>query len=214
MASPWIGLARHRKFEPKQLAHLRQTAVPDAAGPLEVLVALPADQIKAFGSRPLPTPAAQPYSKRWRVKPLMNSANFAWIATHTAQGQTIAAIAQETLEEAEDFTEAFGFKAVGFVALPGGAWENNFAVFERSGSRTQNRPSAYIVAAQETKAADVTPLAALAQSAVPAPKLSARAADQAAPTPKISANPTAEIDIAPPPLASRESHQRQHLPGR
>ena len=34
------------------LANLRQTAVPDAAGPLEVLVALPADQIKAFGPRP------------------------------------------------------------------------------------------------------------------------------------------------------------------
>ena len=181
------------------LANLRQTAVPDAAGPLEVLVALPADQIKALDLNHTDTSSAALQQALAGQTPYEFSE--LCVDCHpTAQGQTIAAIAQETLEEAEDLTEAFGFKAVGFVALPGAAWENNFAVFDRSGSRTQNRPSAYIVAAQETKAADVTPLAALAQSAVPAPKLSARAANQAAPTPKISANPTAEIDIAPPPL--------------
>jgi hypothetical protein len=180
------------------LANLRQTAVPDAAGPLEVLVALPADQIKGLDIDHTDTSSAALQQALAGQTPYEFSE--LCVDCHpTAQGQTIAAIAQETLEEAEDLTEAFGFKAVGFVALPGAAWENNFAVFDRSGSRTQNRPSAYIVATQETKAADVTPLAALAQSAVPTPKLSARAADQAAPTPKISVNPTAEIDMAPPP---------------
>ena len=40
----------------------------------------------------------------------------------TPRGQTIAVIAQETLEEAESLTQAFGFKAAGFVALPGCSW--------------------------------------------------------------------------------------------
>ena len=180
------------------LANLRQTAAPDAAGPLEVLVALPADQIKGLDLDHTDTSSAALQQALAGQTPYEFSE--LCVDCHpTAQGQTIVAIAQETLEEAENLTEAFGFKAVGFVALPGAAWENNFAVFDRSGSGTQNRPSAYIVAAQETKVANVTLLAALAQSAVPTPKLSARAADQAAPTPKISANPTAEIDMAPPP---------------
>ena len=182
------------------LANLRQTAVPDAAGPLEVLVVLPADQIKGLDLDHTDTSSAALQQALAGQTPYEFS-ELCVDCRPTAQGQTIAAIAQETLEEAEDLTEAFGFKAVGFVALPGAAWENKFAVFDRPGSRTQNRPSAYIVAAQETKAADVAPLAALAQSAATTPKLSARAADQAAPTPKISTNPTAEIDIAPPPLS-------------
>ena len=179
------------------LANLRQTAVPDAADPLEVLVALPADQIKRLDLDHTDTSSAALQQALADQTPY----EFTELCVDchpTAQGQTIAAIAQETLEEANDLTEAFGFKAVGFVALPGAAWENNFAVFERSESRTQSRPSAHIVAVQETKAADLAPLAALAQSAVPKPKLSARAADQAELTPKISANPTVEVDLAPP----------------
>ena len=146
------------------LANLRQTAVPDAAGPLEVLVALPADQIKGLDLDHTDTSSAALQQALAGQTPYEFS-ELCVDCRPTAKGQTIAAIAQETLEEAEDLTEAFGFKAVGFVALPGAAWENKFAVFDRPGSRTQNRPSAYIVAAQETKAADVAPLAALAQSA-------------------------------------------------
>ena len=129
----------------------------------------------------------------------------------TPQGQSIAAIAQETLDEAESLTEAFGFKAVGFVALPGGSWGNNFSVFQRSGFGDQDRPSAYIAAVQEARAADLTPLteeaihppeppiANLTRAASPTTDLSAGVADEAAPTPQISTNLTLQVDMAPLP---------------
>ena len=192
------SVSPHLENLAEELTLLRQTAVPNAVDPLEVLVALPADQIKRLDLDHSDTSNAALHQALAGQTPY----EFTELCVDchpTPQGQTIAAIAQETLEEAKNFTEAFGFKAVGFVALPGGAWKNNFAVFERSGSRTQSRPSAYIAVVEETKAADLAPLAALAQSAVPTPKLSARAADQAAPTHKISTNPTVEVDMAPPP---------------
>ena len=192
------SVSPHSENLTEAITLLRQTAVPDAVDPLEVLVSLPTDQIKRLDLDH--TDASNAALQQALAGQTPYEFTELCVDCHpTPQGQTIAAIAQETLEEAKNFTEAFGFKAVGFVALPGGAWENNFAVFERSGSHTQSRPSAYIAAVEETKAADLTPLAALAQSAVPTPKLSARAADQASPTPKISANPTVEVEMAPPP---------------
>ena len=192
------SVSPHLENLAEELTLLRQTAVPNAVDPLEVLVALPADQIKRLDLDHSDTSNAA-LQQALAGKTPYEFTELCVDCHPTPQGQTIAAIAQETLEEAKNFTEAFGFKAVGFVALPGGAWKNNFAVFERSGSRTQSRPSAYIAVVEETKAADLAPLAALAQSAVPTPKLSARAADQAAPTHKISTNPTVEVDMAPPP---------------
>ena len=130
----------------------------------------------------------------------------------TPQGQSIAAIAQETLDEADSLTKAFGFKAVGYVALPGGSWGNNFSVFQRPGAGALNRPRPYIVATQEAGATDLTPLAALKEgansapeppianptpAASPTPELSARAADEAAPIPQIFAHPMVQADMAP-----------------
>ena len=116
----------------KALTHLRQTAVTDTTNPLEVLVALPDDQIKRLDLDHTDTSSAALQQALADQTPY----EFTELCVDchpTAQGQTIAAIAQETLEEANDLTEAFGFKAVGFVALPGAAWENNFATNKIAG---------------------------------------------------------------------------------
>ena len=195
----------------KALSHLRQTAVPGAADALEVLVALPSDQIKLLDLDHSDTSSAALQHALAGQTPY----EFHELCVDrlpTPQGQSIAAIAQETFDEADSLTKAFGFKAVGYVALPGGSWGNNFSVFQRPGTGTLNRPRPYIAATQETGATDLTPLAALKEGAnsapqppianptsvaSPTPELSAGAADEAAPTPQISAHPTVQADRAP-----------------
>ena len=117
----------------KALAHLRQTAVPGAADALEVLVALPIDQIKLLDLDHSDTSSAALQHALAGQTPY----EFHELCVDrlpTPQGQSLAAIAQETLDEADSLTKAFGFKAVGYVALPGGSWGNNFSVFQRPGS--------------------------------------------------------------------------------
>jgi len=195
------------------LAHLRQTVMTQATDPLEVLVALPADQIKRVDLDHSDT-STEALQQALTGQTPYEFHELCVDCLLTPQGQTIAAIAQETLEEAESLTQAFGFKAAGFVALPGGAWENNFSVFQRPGYGDQSRPSAYSAALPEAKAVDPTPLAALAAGAMPTPtppiatpapsisprpELSARAEAPAAPMAQISANPTvnAGMDALP-----------------
>jgi hypothetical protein len=165
------------------LAHLRQTVVTEASDPLEVLVALPADQIKRVDLDHSDTSTAALQQALAGQTPY-EFHELCVDCLPTPQGQTIAAIAQETLEEAENLTQAFGFKAAGFVALPGGAWENNFSVFQRPGYGAQSRPRAYSAAVPEAKAIDPTPLAALAAgpAAAPTPPI-------AAPAPSTSSRP-------------------------
>ena len=195
----------------KALAHLRQTAVPGAADALEVLVALPIDQIKLLDLDHSDTSSAALQHALAGQTPY----EFHELCVDrlpTPQGQSLAAIAQETLDEADSLTKAFGFKAVGYVALPGGSWGNNFSVFQRPEAGALNRPRPYIAATQEAGATDLTPLAALKEgansapqppianptpAASPTPELSAGAADEAAPTPQISAHPTVQADRAP-----------------
>jgi hypothetical protein len=195
----------------KALSHLRQTAVPGAADALEVLVALPSDQIKLLDLDHSDTSSAALQHALAGQTPY----EFHELCVDrlpTPQGQSIAAIAQETLDEADSLTKAFGFTAVGYVALPGGSWGHNFSVFQRSGAGALNRPRPYIAATQEAGATDLTPLAALKERANPAPQppianptpaasptpeLSAGAADEAAPTPQISAHPKVQADRAP-----------------
>ena len=83
------------------LAHLRQTVVTEASDPLEVLVALPADQIKGLDLDHTDSNSAAMQQALAGQTPYEFSE--LCVDYHpTAQGQTIAAIAQETLEEAED----------------------------------------------------------------------------------------------------------------
>ncbi|MDB2605628.1 hypothetical protein N9Y41_02870, partial [Planktomarina temperata] len=129
----------------KALAHLRQTAVPGAADALEVLVALPADQIKLLDLDHSDTSSAALQHALAGQTPY----EFHELCVDrlpTPQGQSLAAIAQETLDEADSLTKAFGFKAVGYVALPGGSWGNNFSVFQRPEAGALNRPRPYIAA--------------------------------------------------------------------
>ena len=123
------------------LAHLRQTVVTEASDPLEVLVALPADQIKRVDLDHSDTSTAALQQALAGQTPY-EFHELCVDCLPTPQGQTIAAIAQETLEEAENLTKAFGFKAAGFVALPDGAWENKFSGFQRPGYGAQSRARA------------------------------------------------------------------------
>ena len=195
----------------KALSHMRQMALPGAADALEVLVALPADQIKLLDLDHSDTSSAALQHALAGQTPY-EFHELCVDCLPTPQGQSLAAIAQETLDEADSLTEAFGFKPVGFVALPGGSWGNNFSVFQRPEAGALNRPRPYIAATQEAGATDLTPLAALKEGAIsapqppianptpaasPTPELSAGAADEAAPTPQISAHPTVQADRAP-----------------
>ena len=187
------------------LAHLRQTVVTEASNPLEVLVALPADQIKRvdLDHTDTSTVALQ------RALAGQTPYEFHELCVDclpTPRGQTIAVIAQETLEEAESLTQAFGFKAAGFVALPGGAWENNFSVFQRAGYGEQSRPSAYSAAVPEARAVDPTPLAALAAGAMPSSVGSARAA---APAPQVTDTKSMPAETLP--AASAHPQARRAL---
>ena len=188
------------------LAHLRQTVVTEASDPLEVLVALPADQIKRVDLDHSDTSTAALQQALAGQTPY-EFHELCVDCLPTPQGQTIAAIAQETLEEAESLTQAFGFKAVGFVALPGGAWENNFSVFQRAGYGEQSRPSAYSAAVPEARAVDPTPLAALAAGAMPSSVGSARAA---APAPQMTDTKSMPAETLP---AASARPQARHALG-
>jgi len=187
------------------LAHLRQTVVTKASNPLEVLVALPADQIKRVDLDHTDTSTAA-LQRALAGQTPYEFHELCVDCLPTPRGQTIAVIAQETLEEAESLTQAFGFKAAGFVALPGGAWENNFSVFQRAGYGEQSRPSAYSAAVPEARAVDPTPLAALAAGAMPSSVGSARAA---APAPQVTDTKSMPAETLP--AASAHPQARRAL---
>ena len=187
------------------LAHLRQTEVTEASNPLEVLVALPADQIKRVDLDHTDTSTAA-LQRALAGQTPYEFHELCVDCLPTPRGQTIAVIAQETLEEAESLTQAFGFKAAGFVALPGGAWENNFSVFQRAGYGEQSRPSAYSAAVPEARAVDPTPLAALAAGAMPSSVGSARAA---APAPQVTDTKSMPAETLP--AASAHPQARRAL---
>lgn len=187
------------------LAHLRQTVVTEASDPLEVLVALPADQIKRVDLDHTDTSTAA-LQRALAGQTPYEFHELCVDCLPTPRGQTIAVIAQETLEEAESLTQAFGFKAAGFVALPGGAWENNFSVFQRAGYGEQSRPSAYSAAVPEARAVDPTPLAALAAGAMPSSVGSARAA---APAPQVTDTKSMPAETLP--AASAHPQARRAL---
>ena len=187
------------------LAHLRQTEVTEASNPLEVLVALPADQIKLVDLDHTDTSTAA-LQRALAGQTPYEFHELCVDCLPTPRGQTIAVIAQETLEEAESLTQAFGFKAAGFVALPGGAWENNFSVFQRAGYGEQSRPSAYSAAVPEARAVDPTPLAALAAGAMPSSVGSARAA---APAPQVTDTKSMPAETLP--AASAHPQARRAL---
>ena len=187
------------------LAHLRQTVVTEASNPLEVLVALPADQIKLVDLDHTDTSTAA-LQRALAGQTPYEFHELCVDCLPTPRGQTIAVIAQETLEEAESLTQAFGFKAAGFVALPGGAWENNFSVFQRAGYGEQSRPSAYSAAVPEARAVDPTPLAALAAGAMPSSVGSARAA---APAPQVTDTKSMPAETLP--AASAHPQARRAL---
>jgi len=187
------------------LAHLRQTVVTEASNPLEVLVALPADQIKLVDLDHTDTSTAA-LQRALAGQTPYEFHELCVDCLPTPRGQTIAVIAQETLEEAESLTQAFGFKAAGFVALPGGAWENNFSVFQRAGYGEQSRPSAHSAAVPEARAVDPTPLAALAAGAMPSSVGSARAA---APAPQVTDTKSMPAETLP--AASAHPQARRAL---
>ena len=187
------------------LAHLRQTVVTEASNPLEVLVALPADQIKRVDLDHTDTSTAA-LQRALAGQTPYEFHELCVDCLPTPRGQTIAVIAQETLEEAESLTQAFGFKAAGFVALPGGAWENNFSVFQRAGYGEQSRPSAYSAVVPEARAVDPTPLAALAAGAMPSSVGSARAA---APAPQVTDTKSMPAETLP--AASAHPQARRAL---
>ncbi len=109
------------------VAGLREKAA-SGKGDLPVFVNLPKDQVKVLSlPQATVTPAevatafegATPYS--------LDQLRLAWVAQG---GQTAAAaVALETLQEAEDFLAPQGFQINGYLCVPGAEWAAHFANF-------------------------------------------------------------------------------------
>ncbi|MGB0799768.1 MAG: hypothetical protein ACPGRD_10670, partial [Planktomarina sp.] len=110
------------------LADLRGKAGPDKSPATEVYVVLPMDQIKTMSVRALAMSRGDVAEALEGQTPYpVSQLRFDW-RRHDA-GSLIAAVAQDTLEEATAFAQQHQFEAVAFVALPGDDWGLDFAFF-------------------------------------------------------------------------------------
>ncbi|MGY8791451.1 MAG: hypothetical protein ACKVKR_14410, partial [Pseudomonadales bacterium] len=123
----WVELG-HTNFDVENLkialAQLIEKATVVGELPLKVYAALPNDQIKII-SVPNKGLMRQDVLESLRGQTPYSLDELCVDWREYADGSLIAAVAQETLGEADSFLKQNGFQAIGFVALPGGNWGNN-----------------------------------------------------------------------------------------
>ncbi|MDS9946693.1 MAG: hypothetical protein RI861_03950, partial [Planktomarina sp.] len=147
----WVELG-HTDFDVENLktalAQLTEKATFVGELPLEVYAALPNDQIKLISvSHKGLTRQDVLEALRGQTPYSPDELRFDW--RDYADGSLIAAVAQETLGEADLFVRQNGFQAIGFVALPGGEWGDNFAsfgVFDQENNISVRPSIPYIIA--------------------------------------------------------------------
>ena len=138
----WVYLGAVKPDQPdlndamKKLKALAQT---DSEDSFEVMVALPTDQVKTLhlektGLARADIVAALEGQTPYNVSELCLD----WL--NTKDGSAIAAIARDTLNDVAVFTQYLNFRATMFVALPGGNWDNNFAIFDFKKCPTNEAP--------------------------------------------------------------------------
>ena len=159
----WVELG-HTNFDVENLkialAQLIEKATVVGELPLKVYAALPNDQIKII-SVPNKGLMRQDVLESLRGQTPYSLDELCVDWREYADGSLIAAVAQETLGEADSFLKQNGFQAIGFVALPGGNWGNNFASFGVFDQETDTpvRPSIQYVIAKERPDLEIPPAA-------------------------------------------------------
>ncbi len=116
----WRGLGRVDIASPTldaDLAALRDEAVSVSAGSFATKLVIPQDQIKFLS---LDAPDATAADVHTALEGATPYSLFDLVVDHVSEnGKThIAAVARETLEEAESFADGHGFRPVAFVAIP------------------------------------------------------------------------------------------------
>ena len=135
-AGTWVNLGTIKPDDLNltgSLAKLRTLAQPDATGPLEVMISLPMDQVKTLSLKKLDMTRADVVTAFTGQTPYdVSELCVDWV--NTEEGSAIAAVARDTLNDVADFAQRSNFSAIMFVALPGGSWQNDFAIFDLSES--------------------------------------------------------------------------------
>ena len=143
-AGAWVRLGAVNSENPKlaqAFAHLKTLARPEGTDPFDVLIVLPSDQVKTLQLDVSNMTSADVNATLERQTPY-DTAELCVDWCNIPQGTAVAAVARDTLVEARDFAKSFDFNAVGFVALPGESWGNQFAAFhpDKAPSELPARP--------------------------------------------------------------------------
>ena len=128
----WVYLGTVKPDDPNltdALAKMRKLVQPDTINPLEVMIAVPMDQVKTLSLKKLDLTRADVVTAFEGQTPYnISELCVDWV--NTEQGSAIAAVARDTLNDVADFAQQLNFTAIMFVALPGGSWQNYFAIFD------------------------------------------------------------------------------------
>ena len=110
----------------KKLKTLAQTG---SENPIKVTVVIPTDQVKTLFLEKINLTRADVVKALERQTPYdVSELCFDWMNSET--GSAIAAVTRDTLNDVAAFAQDLNFSAVMFVALPGGNWNNDFAIFD------------------------------------------------------------------------------------
>ena len=130
-AGTWVYLGEVKLDHPdltSALKKLHELAQTDSEKPLEVMVALPTDQIKTLHLEKIGLARADIVAALEGQTPYdVSELCLDWV--NTKAGSAIAAVARDTLNDVAVFAQGLNFSASMFVALPRGNWNNNFAIF-------------------------------------------------------------------------------------
>ena len=128
----WVYLGTVKPDDPNltdALAKMRKLVQPDTINPLEVMIAVPMDQVKTLSLKKLDLTRADVVTAFEGQTPYdISELCVDWM--NTEEGSAIAAVARDTLNDVADFAQQLNFTAIMFVALPGGSWQNYFAIFD------------------------------------------------------------------------------------
>ena len=137
-AGIWVCLGAVKPDHPNltdALKKLKTLAQPGIEDRIKVTVVLPTDQVKTLLLEEINLTRADVVKALERQTPYdVSELCFDWVNIKT--GSAIAAVARDTLNDVAVFAQDLNFSAKMFVALPGGHWNNNFAIFDLTESST------------------------------------------------------------------------------
>ena len=159
-AGVWVNLGAVKPDDPyltDALAKMRKLAQPDTIDPFEVIIAVPMDQVKTLSLKKLDLTRTDVVTAFEGQTPYdVSELCVDWV--NTKEGSAVAAVARDTLNDVVDFAQQLNFSAIMFVALPGGSWQNNFAIFDLTESSVNEmslRLPPYVTAPKVKKSSEL-----------------------------------------------------------